>query len=86
MKLLEIFVSEAETVSHVYNVIPGMTLQPLKCEEMAFFQNNGGNCPVIVDGDWPLVGEFFFISCTPPMFEEVRLMKENSFDSELSME
>jgi hypothetical protein len=55
-KLWEIFISEAETVSHVPNVVPGMTLQPLNREEISLFNKNGGNCLGIEENDWPLVG------------------------------
>ncbi|KAE9380997.1 FAD binding domain-containing protein [Stipitochalara longipes BDJ] len=54
-KLWEILISEAETLSHVPNVVPGMTLQPLNREEIALFKKNGGNCLGIDEGDWPLV-------------------------------
>jgi hypothetical protein len=56
-KLWEIFISEAETVSHVENLTPGMTLQILNREEISLFQKNGGNCLGIVEEDWPLVGK-----------------------------
>jgi len=58
-KLWEIFISEAETVSHVPNVVPGMTLQPLNREEISLFKKNGGNCLGIEESDWPLVGSYF---------------------------
>jgi hypothetical protein len=61
IKVWEIFISEAETVSHVYNVIPNMTLQPLNREEIAFFQKKGGNCLGIEESDWPLVGTSSFL-------------------------
>jgi hypothetical protein len=62
-KLVDLFITEAESIKYAKGVLPSIVFQPISEDEIRHMSKNGGNCLGIKDGDGPLVGA---LSTLPP--------------------
>ena len=54
-EILEIYISEVESIKDAQNVLPAITLQPITLSTISHFSKNGGNALGISESDGPLI-------------------------------
>lgn len=58
-EILDIYMSEVETIKDAENVLPAITLQPITKNTISHFSKNGGNALGISESDGPLTRKLF---------------------------
>ena len=64
-QILELFVSEMNTINDAEGILPALVMQPITKDMISNFGKNGGNALGIAEADGPLIREADIISSLP---------------------